>query len=269
MSGTLDCLKREIFSNKKLIFKMTCRDISARYRGSVLGFMWAIIQPLTLLGIYTFVFGVVFKSKWAAAQGTHVEFAVVLFIGLIIFNFFSESVSKSPWTISANHNFVKKVVFPVSTLPVITVLSSGFNFLMGLAAWFFIFFISGGELTETVFYFPLIIPPILLFSLSGAWVTSALGVYFKDLGQFIGLLMMMLMFGSPIFYPIAAIPEKYQNIMMLNPISAIIETARDVLIFNTAPSLAVLIKLYAGSTVLAYLGLAFFNNARKGFADVV
>lgn len=269
MRSTLACLKNEIFANRRLIFNMTRREISSRYKGSILGGLWAIIQPLTLLGIYTFVFGVVFKSKWVSKSDSHVEFAVILFIGLIIFNFFSESISKSPWTVSSNQNFVKKVVFPVPILPVVTVLSAGFNFLMGGIVWLFMFFISSGVLTKVSLLFPVIIFPVLLFSLSGAWMVSALGVYFKDLGQFIGLLMMVLMFSSPIFYPIAAIPEEYRWVMMMNPISVIIEMARDVLIYDAMPSLIMLAGLYVGSLFFAYLGLAFFNNARKGFADVV
>lgn len=155
-------------STVKLIIDLTRREISSRYKGSLFGYLWAVFTPLLMLLVYTFVFGSVFKSRWAGFDTSTGDFAIVLFIGMLTYNIFADSVSKAPWLITGNANFVKKVIFPVTILPIVGTLTAIFNFIMGLVPWFLITFIYHGLPPSTIFLLPIYIFPIVLISLGGA-----------------------------------------------------------------------------------------------------
>ncbi|WP_436873650.1 ABC transporter permease [Kosakonia sacchari] len=256
-------------NNIKLIIDLTKRDIISKYKGSLFGFFWSIITPLMLLLVYSFVFGTIFKSRWAGMDDSKANFAIVLFIGMLTYNIFSDSISRSPWLISGNANYVKKVIFPITILPIVNVLSAIYNFAMGFIAWLIIVLILGGTLHLTVILLPVAVMPVILMSLGGSWLFSALGVYFKDVGQFISVFVMILMFSCPIFYPITAVPEKYQFIFHLNPIAMTIEMVRDITIFGRIPSISTYANVFITSLLIASVGLLFFKKCRGGFSDVL
>lgn len=256
-------------NNFKLIIDLTKRDVVSKYKGSLLGFLWSIITPLLLLVVYSFVFGTIFKSRWAGMDESKSDFAIILFIGMLTYNIFADSISRSPWLISGNANYVKKVIFPITILPIVNVLSAVYNFCMGFIAWLLITLIFGGTLHYTIFLLPIILMPVILIALGGSWFFSALGVYFKDVGQFIGVLVMILMFSCPIFYPIKAVPENYQFIFHINPIAMTIEMVRDITISGKIPSAVLYIKIFALSSLISFLGLLFFKKCRGGFSDVL
>lgn len=253
----------------KLTIDLAKREIASRYKGSLLGYLWAVITPLLLLLVYTFVFGSVFKSRWVGFDTTSGDFAIVLFIGMLTYNIFSDCVSRSPWLITGNANFVKKVIFPVAILPVINVITSVFNFCMGFVPWIILNSYFHGLPPATIVLLPIYILPVILIGLGGSWLISALGVYFRDVGQFIGVVVMLLMFCSPVFYSVTAVPEKFRVFFNLNPIASTIEMVRQVCIFGTIPALSDFINTILFSLIVAIFGYLFFMKSKKGFADVL
>ena len=266
---TLFAALRSFARHRQLIWQMTKREVIGRYRGSILGILWSFLHPVFMLTIYTFIFSVVFKAKWGTGTDDKTEFAMILFAGLIVFNLFSETVSRSPSLINSNVNYVKKVVFPLEILPLVSVLSSCFHSLVSIGVLILFRLVIGSGFSLTTFLFPFVIVPLLLFSLGVAWVLAAMGVYLRDVSQIIGMAMTALMFVSPIFFPISALPVNYRNIVYLNPLSFLIEQGREVLIFSHLPDWEGLLLYSAIGSVTTFIGLVIFQKARTGFADVL
>jgi len=257
------------WKNRSLIKILVIREVLGRYKGSIFGILWSFFNPVFMLIVYTFVFSVVFKTRWGSGGDSKTEFALILFAGLIIFNLFAECLNRSPGLILANVNYVKKVVFPLEILPLVSLGSALFHALIGLVVWLVAYCIFFGAPHLTVLLFPLVILPLLFFILGISWVLASLGVYIRDVSQFVGMAVTVLMFLSPIFYPITAIPERYQFLIQLNPISPAIEQIRQVLFWGEVPNLDIWAIYLLASLTIALLGFAWFQKTRKGFADVV
>lgn len=255
--------------NRDLIYQMTRREVIGRYRGSVLGIVWSFFNPLLLLAVYTFVFSVVFKTRWTAGSDSKTEFAIVLFVGMIIYSLFAECLNRAPGLILANPNYVKKVVFPLEILPWVVLGVTLFHAAVSLGVLLIFVLIANHALPWTVVFFPLVVLPLALFTLGFTWLLASLGVFLRDVGQVVGLVTTILMFASPVFYPMSAIPEQYRPLLHLNPLVAIIEHARAVLIWGKVPDLTVLALLTSFSVLAAWLGFAWFQKTRRGFADVM
>ncbi|MFZ5569098.1 MAG: ABC transporter permease [Thermodesulfobacteriota bacterium] len=259
-----------LWTSRDLIFQMTRREVIGRYRGSILGLAWSFSNPLLMLAVYTFVFSVVFKARWGMGeQETRTQFAVMLFAGLIVYNLLAEAANRAPGVILANANYVKKVVFPLEILPVVSVAAALFQCLVSLAVLLMAIFLFNGFLHWTVILFPLILLPLVAVSAGVSWGLASLGVYIRDVGQFIGIVTAVLLFVSPVFFPITALPEAYRPWMMANPLAFIIEQSRDVLVWGRLPDWPGLLVYSAAALVVAWLGFAWFQKTRKGFADVI
>lgn len=261
----LACLWR----NRSLIKASVKREVLGRYRGSMMGLLWSFFNPLFMLAIYTFVFSVVFKARWGAGDGSKTEFALVLFAGLIILNMFNECITRAPSLIISNVNYVKKVVFPLEILPFVVLLSALFHGLISLCVWLLAYMIFFGLPHLTILYLPLVALPLFLFIMGLSWALSSLGVFLRDVVQFIGVITTVLTFLSPVFYPASALPEKYQHFLYLNPLTPVIEQARDILFWGKPPEATVLGISCIASIGIAWLGFAWFQKTRKGFADVL
>ncbi len=262
---------KEIFSNIKLLVSLVKREISLKYKGSIGGSAWAILMPLCMLVIYTFVFSHIFKAKWGA-QGYDApksEFALILFIGIIAYNFFSECITRSPTIITSNPNYVKKVVFPLGILPIVYVLSAFFNMVLTIFIWLVGYIVISGMPHLTLIYLPLVILPLLIFSLGTSYLLASLGTYIKDINQLTGLIATALMFLSPIFYPISAIPEAFRSIMQINPLTPAVEEMRSVMYFGNSISWELFLKSLLISVVFFILSFVFYSKTKKGFADVL
>lgn len=254
--------------NFPLLRSMIWRDISARYRGSVLGILWPFITPLVMLAVYTFVFSYVFNARWGSGGGT-AEFSVILFAGLIVHALFAENLMRSPTAITASPNFVKKVVFPLEILPLVILGSSLFHFLVSFLVLVLGLIAVFGKIPAAILYLPLIIFPLLLLSAGMNWFLASLGAYLRDITQVTGTLANLALMISPILYPVEKLPSWLQAAIYLNPVSFIVESLREAAIWGRAPSFTGL-ALYSGAALLiALAGFAFFRKARKGFADVV
>jgi len=262
-------LVREIWKSRDLVWQMTKREVVGRYRGSVMGLMWSFFNPVLMLTIYTYVFSVVFKARWGAGGESKFEFALILFAGLIVFNLFAECVNRAPSLILGNVNYVKKVVFPLEILPIITMGAALFHCLISLAVLLVFHLLITASLQWTVVFVPLVMLPLLLMTLGLCWFLASFGVFLRDVAQTIGVLTTVLMFLTPIFYPVTAIPENMRIFIYMNPLTIIVEQLRDVLIWGKLPSWSGWGGSMVVGTVVAWLGLVWFQKTRKGFADVL
>ncbi|TIC78505.1 ABC transporter permease [Crenobacter intestini] len=258
-----------LWRNRELIKASTKREVLGRYRGSALGLLWSFANPLFMLAVYTFVFSVVFKARWGGGEGSKVEFALVLFAGLMVFNFFAECVNRAPSLIVGNPNFVKKVIFPLEILPFIAVFAALYHFVVSLAVWLLAYMVFFGVPHITILLLPLALIPLALFVLGLSWALASLGVFLRDVAQLIGTLTTVLMFLSPIFYPASALPEAYQHILYLNPMTAVIEMVRDLIYWGVMPDWTLLSIYFVAMVLVAWGGFAWFQKTRKGFADVL
>jgi len=255
--------------NRSLVFSLTTREIAGRYRGSMLGIFWSFLNPLLMLAIYTFVFTEVFQLRWRPASGSKIEFAVVLFAGLILFTMFSECLSRAPGLIVGNPNYVRKVVFPLQVFAWVTLLTAAFHYAVGLVVLLLAGLFAFGSIPATALLLPLLLAPFALFCLGLTWFLSALSVFVRDISQVIGLLVMALMFMSPLFYPVNAIPEGYRWIFSFNPLTFPIEMSRQLLIWGELPDWSGLGEYTLFALAIAWAGLWWFNRTRRGFADVL
>ena len=258
-----------LWRNRSLIKALAQREVVGRYRGSVMGILWSFFNPVFMLLVYTFVFSVIFKARWSGGSDSKTEFALILFAGLIVFNLFAECFNRAPGLILANVNYVKKVVFPLEILPWVALGSALFHALISLGVWLIAYLILFGVPHITVLLFPLVILPLLLLIMGLTWALASLGVYLRDVSQFIGILTTVLMFLSPVFYPASALPEAYRHLLLLNPLTPVIEQARDVLFWGKVPDMTILSIYLLMTAFIAWLGFAWFQKTRKGFADVL
>jgi len=234
-----------------------------------MGLTWSFFNPLIMLTVYTFVFSVVFKARWSVAGEDKINFAIILFVGLIAYNLFAECINRAPGLILSNSNYVKKVVFPLEVLPSVALGSALFHAAVSLTVLLAAQLIINQRLPWTVVIFPVILLPLLLATMGFAWVLSALGVYVRDIGQVTTIFTTILMFLSPLFYPVSALPKAYQFWLQLNPLTFIIEQGRNVLIFGKTPNWTGLGVALTVGLVLSAGGFWWFQKTRKGFADVL
>lgn len=260
---------RSFWRNKGLIRNLTYREVVGRYKGSMLGILWSLLTPLVMLSVYTFVFSVVFKVRWNVQSTSHVEFGLVLFAGLLVFNLFSECIGRSPGLVLANANYVKKVIFPLEVLPWALLGSALFQFCVSFVVWLIAYSALVGVPHWTVLLGPLVIAPFALFVIGVSWALAALGVFLRDVGQLIGLVIQVLMFMTPIFYPASSLPLPLRTVMYMNPLTPVISMMRDVMYWGRMPSAIEWVSNCVLSLLVASLGFAWFQKTRKGFADVI
>ncbi len=256
--------------HKGLLYRLVAREIRQKFQGSWLGLGWALLTPIAMLAVYTFVFRTVLNAKWPGnSADSDAEFALQLFCGLIVFTLFSEVVGRAPSLISEQPNMVKKVIFPLSVLPWVSVGASAFFAGLSLLVLVAASLIVRGELTVHLVALPLIGLAFLPVLLGFGWLLSSLGVYLRDLGHIVGLILTPLMFLSPIFYPITALPAFVQDFMLLNPLAVIIDSTRAVVLQAEWPDFVALGIYQLVSIGIALLGAACFHKTRRGFADVL
>jgi lipopolysaccharide transport system permease protein len=259
-----------IWGQRSLIWQFIVRNVEIRHKGSHLGLVWSVANPLLMLSLYIFVFGFVFGGSFNAIPGeTRVDYGLGIFVGLSLFHFVSEVFGQAPGVIVSNPNFVRKVVFPLEILPVATVGASFFHFLISMALALIGIATIGPGLSWGALWLPVIFAPVLLWGLGVAWLFSALGVFFRDINQMIQFLTMALMFASAVFYPASKIPEAAWMILRFNALIHAIELARDAALWNLPISIPHLAYLYVSGIATCALGYFTFQKLRPAFADVV
>jgi lipopolysaccharide transport system permease protein len=262
-------IPRSAWRNRDLVGTLVHREVIGRYRGSYMGLLWSFLNPLLMLLVYTFVFSVVFKARWTPTSDSKVEFALVLFAGLIVFNVFAECISRAPTLILNNANYVKKVIFPLEILPWVALGSAAFHASVSVVVWLLAYVVLVGVPHATMLLVPILLVPLVLLVMGLTWFLAALGVYLRDVSQFVGLLTTVLMFLSPVFYPATALPPTYRAFLFLNPLTPIIESTRDAMYTGRLPDVRAWLTSLVISALVGWLGFAWFQKTRKGFADVI
>lgn len=265
MNGFYYALKNNFY----LLAQLTRRDIASRYKGSAAGLLWAFFSPVLLLLVYTFVFGYVFKARWMGAETDRSFFALNLFAGMIVHGFLAECVTRSPGLMQQHSNFVKRIVFPLWLLPLVPLASALFHTCVSFLVLFLAHLVIVQAPHWQLIFLPFLIVPFVLFLTGLAWMLAALGVFLKDLAQIVPLVVTVLMFMSPVFYPAEALPENIRPLMYMNPLTPAIETLRAVLFSGELPSLMGYGVFLVASMLFALLGLLVFNRLKVGFADVL
>ena len=269
-SASIISLISSVIIHRQLIAQMVKREIIGRYKGSIFGLAWSFLNPIFMLIIYTFVFSVVFKARWGEdSTDSKTQFALLVFVGMIVLGLFTEAINRSPSLIIGNANYVKKVVFPLEILPVISLGAALFHTAVSFLVLTFALVVINHQLHWTIIFAPLVFAPLVFFTLGVTWMLASLGVFMRDVGQTVGILTTVLMFMSPVFYPISALPVQLQGVMMLNPLTFIIEQTRAIAISGHTPNWSGLAIYTMVALIVMCLGYAWFQKTRKGFADVL
>lgn len=258
-----------LWSHRTLLSGLVRREVVGRYQGSMLGILWSLFNPILMLAVYTFFFSVVFQARWLGGSGSKSEFALILFSGLLVFNFFAECIARAPGLILSNVNYVKKIIFPLEILPVVVMGSACFHLSISFLVWLVFYGIIFGVPHVGVLLFPVVLLPLALLTLGISWFLASLGVYLRDVPQVVSAIVPVLMFLSPVFYPVKILPENYQILVHVSPITVAIEQARDVIYWGAGVDWGAWGVYFGISLLIAWAGFCWFQKTRKGFADVI
>ena len=257
-----------LWRHRDLVWQLTKREVLGRYRGASFGLAWSIITPFMMLAIYSFAFGTVMRGRWPGAD-ENTSFPLILFAGLIVHAFFAECLTRAPTLVTSHPNFVKRVIFPLELLPWPMVLSATFHLMMNLVVFCILRYAMDGQFTPGALWFPVVMFPLAVLCMGIVWALAALGVYLRDLGQVVGLIATATLFLSSAVTPVQIVSPNLRWVIELNPITFIIDQAREVLLWNGSPDWSGLSLYLAVSLVFAWAGWAWFQFTRKGFADVI
>jgi lipopolysaccharide transport system permease protein len=255
-----------IWRNRGLIRSMVRRDILGRYRGSFGGVFWTVLNPLLLMATYFFVFGVVLRTRFAG-DPSRAGFVLYFLCGMLPWLAFSEAAGRAPFVLIEHRNFVKKLVFPLETLPVNLVLAGLVTELFALGVFLVFLFVVRGAVPPAVLWVPVIVLPQVLFTMGLCWLLAALGVYVRDLGQIIGFLLTVWFFLTPICYPVESLPRQALPFLAANPMYVLVRAYRAVFLESRAPT--ALPQFYALALAAFFAGHAAFHKLRKTFPDVI
>ena len=252
-----------------VVAQLSRRAILGRYRGTMLGLFWSLFTPLLLLAVYTFVFGTVLHIRWVDQGGGNLEFAAILFSGMLIHGILADCLTQASTLIVSNPQYVKKVVFPLEALPWVTVISAFFQGLVSTCVLGAYLLFVNGTVPWTIIFLPLPLFSLWLVCLGVTWLVAATAVFLKDIAQVAGILSTVLFFMAPILYPKTALPEQFQIFLYLNPITFVIEQFRDLALWGRLPNWSGLTAYTGVALVFAWGSLAWFQKARRGFSDVL
>lgn len=259
---------RSLVRHRSLIRSMVRRDVAGRYAGSYAGAFWTIIHPLMMMLTYWFVFGLVLRTRFGD-DGRPSNFVLYFLAGMLPWLAFSEAAGRAPTVVLEHANFVKKLVFPLEILPANLVISGLFSQLFGLLIFFGGMLAFGRDPSWTALWIPVLLIPQVLFTMGLSWFLAALGVLFRDLGQFAGFLLTVWFFITPICYPEASMPQNMLWLLEKNPLYILVQAYRAVLLEGRAPALEPLAMLTAVSLAVFVLGHAWFYKLKKQFADLL
>lgn len=258
----------ELPGRLNLVASLTKRELSARYKGSVLGILWAMLTPIVMIAIFTFIFAGIFKARFGASNSQW-DYALYLFCGLLPWNAFQESLQLSSTTIINHANLVKRVVFPLETLPVAQTLAAVANQMFGTVALLVATLIVHRQLHATAFLLPLLVIPQLIATFGVAWLLASLGVFFRDIAHGISLVLMAWMYLTPIIYPESLVPERYRGLIDLNPFTPLIRSYRRIMLEGIFPDWRGLAWFMVFAVLAFFFGYWWFARTRRNFADVI
>jgi lipopolysaccharide transport system permease protein len=255
--------------HRGLIYRLARREVEARYKGSLLGIVWSVLLPLLMLGVYTFIFSVVLTPRWVIPPGGKGSFFLIVFAGMIWMNLFNECIGRAPTLMLGNVTYIKKVIFPVEILPFVVVLSELVNVLTSGFVLAVCYLMVLGRPFVTAWWLPVVVLPLFVLLLGLVWFISSLGIFLRDLRHIVLVILGLIPFLSPLFWPLSQFPKQVRWVIYLNPLTVILEQVRAVLFWGTGPDWFTWTVYSVIACVTAWLGLAWFRHAQTGFADVV
>lgn len=267
--GALGAPFRVFTEKRDLALELAKREVLGRYRGATFGLLWSIASPFLLLIVYTLAFGSVMKARWPEVAEGRASFSLVLFVGLVVHGFFAECLVRSPNLITGNPNFVKRVIFPLDILPWSMVISALFHTLTNMLVFVLLRLVMEGVLEPKVILMPLVLMPLVLLTLGVSWFLASLGVYFRDVNQVTGVAATAMLFLSSAMIPMSVVPDSFKLMFQLNPLTFIIDQAREVALWGNWPDWAGLGMYLFIAVCVFYAGHAWFHATRRGFADVI
>jgi lipopolysaccharide transport system permease protein len=256
------------WSNRLLILRLAGRELSAKWRGTMLGIFWSLAAPLLTFGVYGFAFGVIFHGRWSGDLSGG-NYALILFSGVVTFSMFSETVNRAPGLVLENVSYVKKVIFPLEILPIVTLLVSMVNASFGFVILLVAEVVIQGYLPWTVLFVPFILLPYGMIILGLSWLLASLGVFIRDVKNLVTVVTSLLMFMTPVFYPLSSVPEKYRWVIASNPLTPTLDQMRDALFRGGIPNFTSYAISCGLALVFASVGYYWFMRTRKAFADVL
>jgi len=261
-----------LLGRHRLIARFAGRELLAQSRGSALGWLWELLNPVATVLVFTFVFSVVLQVRWEAAglAGDTAAFVLMMLAALVPFTIFSDTLARAPTLLTRQPTLVTKVMFPIEILPVstmlVTMVPAGV-LALGVIA---IHAASARTISVTIWLFPLAILPTLLLTLGFAWMLAALGVFLRDIGPLVQIVVgRLLFFLTPIFYPASAVPESFRIILQLNPLTYFVEDARRTLVLGESIDWASYAVLLPIALIVAAFGHAVFIKGKRSYADVL
>ncbi len=260
---------RSLWTHRHLFRLLLARDIEATFRGSLVGLGWIVVIPLSMVAIYTFVFGFVLKTAWAAPTSGPVDIPLIYFLGLTLFGFWIEVISRAPRLMRENATYVTKVIFPLDVLAFVVVGSALFKLAVNVALLFAFLAVVRGGIPASALLLPLVVAPLALLAVGVAWIFAALGAYFRDLNHAVQAAAPAIMFLSPVFYALAQVPKPLRPVFFANPLAFPLEAARGLVFFDALPTPGGLLAYWAAAGTLFLVGHSVFARLRPGFADVV
>ena len=265
VSAFLTCGQR----NRHLIVRLIARELSARWRGTLLGALWSFVTPLLIFAVYSFVFTEIFTPRWSSQHSGAQSYPLLLFAGILTYNIFSETTNRAPTLILENPAYVKRVVFPLEILPWVSLGAAMTNALFGYLILFIAYFFVLGVPPPTALLLPITLLPLCLLCLGLGWLLSSLGVFVRDIRHLVGALTMLLMFLSPVLFPLEGAPPRFRTILMFNPLTPILKSLRAVLFWNELPDWRLLGLAFIEGLAVSWIGWVWFQRTRKAFADVL
>jgi lipopolysaccharide transport system permease protein len=258
----------KIYIQRSLIRSFVVRDLKARYIGSFMGFFWSIIHPIVLLISYTFVFSIILGARPQPDDGT-TSFPLLLFCKILPWMFFQDALQRSSTIIIDNANLVTKTLFPSEILPLVVLLSSLINHLIGFAILLCIIFFVLGKVSLFILFIPLYLFLLMLFTLGISWFVASLNVFVRDVSQVLSVILTFWLWFTPIFYSTRRFPPKLLFLMRFNPLAPVVTGYRDCLLCMRMPDLSVLVILAVVSVAVFAAGGLFFRKTKREFADVL
>lgn len=257
-----------LWEQRSLISLFVQRDFAGRYRGSLLGAVWPLLNPLGHMVLYTFLFSVVLQVKFGASTSTS-SFALYLMSGFLPWSAMSEAMSSATTKILEVPNLVKKVVFPLEILPLVTTVSAFLSGVIGIAIVILFAAVIQQTIHPTLLLLPVVIIPHFLFTLGVSWLVASLGVFVRDCRHFMALGLSAWMYMTPIVYPAERLPENLKFILYINPVAGMITDYRKLILEGSLPDFYPYLAYTSLSVVICLLGFHFFYRTKNSFADIM
>ncbi|HAT8606378.1 ABC transporter permease [Legionella pneumophila] len=263
---------KEMFASfwryRGLLYQLIKRDILGRYKRSSMGLLWVVLSPLLMLTMYTVVFGVILQVRWPGVDNC-LMYSLILYIGLTIFTFFSECLSAAPNLIASKSHLVKKIIFPLEIYPLVPIGSACFFALINtFLSCIYCYFVLG-TVHLTALFLPILYLPLVFLTIGLSWIFCSLGILISDIEHVMRFLLRIALYLSPVFYSIKKIPPEFQPYLFINPLTYIIEQAREMMVFGVLPDLSSFLLYFSFCLGCSYLGFYWFQTTREEFAEIL